>query len=82
MISVSCILALGLFSSAVGTDFYEGEDFSDVKRLQREFGSYEERHSLVKSELSKRSAGLNEQTCTALPGVESTLQNNTHSAGM
>ncbi|KAI4826839.1 hypothetical protein KUCAC02_030270 [Chaenocephalus aceratus] len=76
MISVSGILALGLFWSALGT---EGDNLSGLSRLQREFGSDEERHSLEKSELSKRSAGLNEQTCTALHGVESTLQNSTHS---
>ncbi|KAK5872729.1 hypothetical protein PBY51_013403 [Eleginops maclovinus] len=76
MISVSSILALGLFWSALGT---EGENLSGLRRLQRKFGSDEERHGLEKSELSKRSAGLNEQTCTALHGVESTLQNNTHS---
>ena len=76
MISVSGVLALGLFWSALGT---EGDNLSGLRRLQREFGSDEERHSLEKSELSKRSAGLNEQTCTALHGVESTLQNSTHS---
>ncbi|KAK5912754.1 hypothetical protein CesoFtcFv8_002594 [Champsocephalus esox] len=76
MISVSGILALGLFWSALGT---EGDNLSGLSRLQREFGSDEEQHSLEKSELSKRSAGLNEQTCTALHGVESTLQNSTHS---
>ena len=75
MVSVCCILALGLFSSALCR---EGEKASDVKRLQPEFSSDEQRLSLNKSEVSKRSAGLNEQTCTGFPGVESTLPNNTH----
>eukprot|EP00064_Thunnus_orientalis_P004242 superscaffoldBa00000380_g4253 len=75
MVSVCCILALGLFSTALGR---EGEKASDVKRLQSEFSSDEQRLSLNKSDLSKRSAGLNEQTCTGFPGVESILPNNTH----
>ncbi|XP_051269826.1 sortilin isoform X2 [Dicentrarchus labrax] len=66
---VSCVLALGLFWSALGTDFHEGENVVRDK----------ERHGLEKSELAKSSAGLNEQTCTALPGVEAALLNNTHS---
>ncbi|XP_068171159.1 sortilin-like isoform X2 [Antennarius striatus] len=70
MISVSWILALGLFSCALATD---------SMRLRRELGSDEERHRLKNSELSKRSADLNEQTCTALSGAETTLKNNTHS---
>ncbi len=78
MNSVSCILALGLFSFALSADFHEGGNLSDV-RLQRRFGSDEQRRSVGRSELSKRSAGLNEQTCTALPGAEAALQNNTHS---
>lgn len=72
------ILALGLFSSTLGTDLHE-EEKSDLKRLQADFGTDVERHSLDKSGLSKRSAGLNEQTCTALPGVEAALQKDTHS---
>ncbi|XP_045884987.1 sortilin-like isoform X1 [Micropterus dolomieu] len=79
MMSVSCILALGLFSSALGTGFHVGEKLSGLTRLQRDFGGDEERRSLEKSDLWKRSAGLNEPTCTGLPGVESTLHNNTHS---
>ncbi|XP_044204141.1 sortilin-like isoform X1 [Thunnus albacares] len=75
MVSVCCILALGLFSTALSR---EGEKASDVKRLQSEFSSDEQRLSLNKSDLSKRSAGLNEQTCTGFPGVESILPNNTH----
>ncbi|KAM7401894.1 hypothetical protein PAMP_017171 [Pampus punctatissimus] len=67
MISMSCILALGLFSCAL---------CRDVKRQQTELNTDED--SLEKSELIKRSAGLNEQTCTSFPGVESSLQNNTH----
>lgn len=57
MISVSCILSLGLFCSALCRDFSGDE---------------------MKSEISKRNAGLNEQTCTSFPGVESTLQNSSH----
>ncbi|GAA6215882.1 sortilin-like [Lates japonicus] len=79
MISASCILALGLLScAALGRDLQGGEKLSGLKRLQRESGGDEEPHSLERSDLSKRSAGLNGQTCTALPGVESALQNNTH----
>lgn len=79
MISVSCILALGVLSSGLGVDFHEGEHFAD---LQSQFGSDEETQSLEKSKSPwKRSSttGLNEQTCTTLPGVDSVLQNNTHS---
>lgn len=79
MISVCCILALGLFSSALGRDFQGGENVSGLKRLRREFKSDAVRRSLEKSDLWKRSSGLNEQTCTALPDIESTLQNSTHS---
>lgn len=79
MSTVSCILALGLFYCALGAHFQEDEKMSAVRRLQRELGSDEERHSSERTELSKRSAGLNEQTCTALPGVEATLHNNSHS---
>lgn len=79
MVSVSCVLALGLFSSALGAGFPGGEKLSGLKRLQGEFGSDEERRGLEKSEVSKRSAGLNEQTCTGLSGAEAALQNNTHS---
>ncbi|CAB1425788.1 unnamed protein product [Pleuronectes platessa] len=46
--------------------------------LHREFVRRDvEPQSFQRSELSKRSAGLNEQTCTALPG-DPTLSNNTH----
>nr|XP_046240161.1 sortilin-like [Scatophagus argus] len=79
MIAVSCILAFGLFSCALGTGIQEEENVPNLKWLQREFGSDEEQHSLGRSEVSKRSAGLNGQTCTALSGIEATLQNNTHS---
>ncbi|XP_039971651.1 sortilin-like [Xiphias gladius] len=79
MTSVSCVLALGLLSSAaLGSVFQAGENPSGLKRLHTEFGRDEEPHSLERSDLSKRRAGLNGQTCTALPGVESALQNNTH----
>ncbi|XP_005924733.1 sortilin [Haplochromis burtoni] len=77
MISASCILALGLFSSALGKHQYEGGKFSHLRRLQGELGGDEERLIPERKELPKRSAGLNEQTCTALPGVESALLNDT-----
>lgn len=72
------ILALGLFSSSLGSDLHEGQK-SDLKRLRAEFGSDAGRHSLDKSGLLERSAGLNEKTCTAAPGVEAALQKDTHS---
>lgn len=75
MNSVSCILALGLLSSALGGHQQQGEKLSDVRG---EFGDDEERHVLERTKLSKSSAGLNEQTCTALAGVESVLLNSTH----
>lgn len=68
MLSVCCLLAFGLLSSALD----EG-NLSGVKRLRRDIGGLE------KSDLFKRSAGLNEQTCTALPGTESALHNSTNS---
>nr|XP_020448516.1 sortilin-like isoform X2 [Monopterus albus] len=74
MVLVFCVLALGLFSSALGSDYQDGENFTDMNRLRREFG----RQSLEKSDLSKRSAGLNEQTCTFVPAAESALQDDTH----
>ncbi|KAG7238326.1 hypothetical protein INR49_031037 [Caranx melampygus] len=79
MFSALCVVALGLMSSAArGRGLREGESLSGLHRLHREFGLDEEPHSLERSELSKRSAGLNGQTCTALAGVESSLHNNTH----
>ncbi|XP_067361736.1 sortilin-like isoform X3 [Channa argus] len=76
MMSMSCVLALGLFWSALGTDFQEEVKMSGLNRLLRAVD--EERRSLETSNLSKRSTGLNEQTCTALPAIESTLQNSTN----
>ncbi|XP_074532895.1 sortilin-like [Halichoeres trimaculatus] len=73
------ISALCCFQCAVSTDFLSGEKLSDERRLQGEFGSDVEPQGLEKSELWKRSVGLNEQTCTDMTGVESTLKNNTHS---
>lgn len=73
MISISCILALGLFLSALGRDFHMEEIAPGVKRLQREFGTFKVRRSL-----EKRNAGLNEQTCTTLADTESVLQNSSH----
>uniref|UniRef100_A0A7N6A6V6 VPS10 domain-containing protein n=1 Tax=Anabas testudineus TaxID=64144 RepID=A0A7N6A6V6_ANATE len=74
MLSVSCILALGLFSCAMGREHASG-----LRRLHGELGGDEVRRSLEKSELWTRSAGLNEPTCTALPDTEPALQNSTHS---
>lgn len=80
MFSALCVVALGLMSSAGarGRAPREGGSLSGLHRLHGELGSDEEPHSLERSELSKRSAGLNGQTCTALAGVESSLHNNTH----
>lgn len=72
---IRCILALGLFSSALGRHLQEGNDLSRVGRLP---GDAEERQSLERRELSRRSAGLNEQACTALSEVESALENSTN----
>ncbi|XP_032405441.1 sortilin-like [Xiphophorus hellerii] len=74
---IVCILALGLFSSALGRHLQDGSDLPRVRRLRGEPGDAEERRSVERRELSRRSAGLNEQTCTALRGVESALQNST-----
>ncbi|KAM4741606.1 sortilin-like [Anableps anableps] len=73
---ICCILTLGLFSSALGRHLQDGNDLSRVRRLH---GDAEKRHILERRELSRRSSGLNEQTCTALRGVESALQNSTSS---
>ncbi|KAG7494011.1 sortilin-like [Solea senegalensis] len=80
MISVSCMFALGLLSSAApGSGLPEAGSLSELRRLQRDFGRDVEPHSSEKSERFERSAGLNEQTCrAALPGAESNLRNNTH----
>ncbi|XP_076012568.1 sortilin-like isoform X2 [Genypterus blacodes] len=68
MIPLCCVLAaLCLFSSAFCRSFHAGEKFPG--------SSAEERRTL---ELWRRSADLNGQTCSPLPGTESTLQNNTH----
>uniref|UniRef100_UPI003AABE1D8 sortilin-like n=1 Tax=Centroberyx gerrardi TaxID=166262 RepID=UPI003AABE1D8 len=85
MLSICCIVALGLFSPVLGKDFHEGENFaggghrSFLKSLRpREFRSVGEPHSREHSDFSKRSAELNGQICTSLMGIESTLKNNTH----
>ncbi|KAK5610922.1 Sortilin [Crenichthys baileyi] len=74
---ICCVFVLGLFSSALGRHLQEGNGLSLVWRLHGEPGDAEERHGLERRELSGRSAGLNEQTCTALRGVDSALQNST-----
>lgn len=80
MILVRCVvLALWSLACAACTDLHEGQTASDPRRLRADFGGDEERRSLGKSGLSKRSAAVNEQTCPALPGVDATLQEDTHS---
>lgn len=81
-IMIFCILALGLFSSTLGRYHHRGEDSSRVRRLRGEFVGDEERGILESTELLKRSAGLDEQTCTALPGVEAALLNSTSSVSV
>ena len=79
MIPAGCILALGLLSSAaLGGDVRAAEAPSGPKTPRTEFGEDEEPRTLERSDVSKRRAGLNGPTCTALSGVESALQNNTH----
>ncbi|XP_061583663.1 sortilin-like isoform X1 [Cololabis saira] len=70
MITVSYILLLGLFSSAVAG---QGHSSPRFRRLRREFVD----EGLGRTLVSTRSAGLNEQTCTALPAAEAALLNNT-----
>lgn len=80
MILVRCVvLALWSFACAACTDLHEGQTASDPRRLRADFGGDEERRSLGESGLSKRSAAVNEQTCPALPEVDATLQEDTHS---
>ncbi|XP_038154064.1 sortilin-like [Cyprinodon tularosa] len=71
------ILVFGLFSSALGRHLQEGDGLSRVRRLREEAGDAGEPHSLERRELTRRSAGLNERTCTDLRGVEAALQNST-----
>ncbi|KAM4613400.1 sortilin-like [Polymixia lowei] len=85
MISITCIFALGLLFPIIAQDFHEGEYFAGggqrslVKTLRpRELRSVGGRSSLENSELSKRSAELNGQSCKTLLGIESALNNNTH----
>lgn len=71
------ILSLGLLASAFGSALLREE--KDVRRLHAEFGNDEGRRGSEGLGLSKRSTGLNEQTCTAPPGLEATLREDTHS---
>lgn len=71
------MLLLGLLSSGLGSALQREE--KEVRRLHAEFGNDEGRRTSESSGLSKRSAGLNEQTCTAPPGLEATLREDTHS---
>ncbi|XP_041639920.1 sortilin-like [Cheilinus undulatus] len=75
----SCILALCCLSCVLGTGMNPGQKLSNVNGLQGKFSRDEERHGAEKKELWRRSAGLNEQTCTEVAEAEATLQNNTHS---
>uniref|UniRef100_A0A3Q2QZJ4 Sortilin 1a n=1 Tax=Fundulus heteroclitus TaxID=8078 RepID=A0A3Q2QZJ4_FUNHE len=68
------ILMLGLFSSALGRHLQEG---TGSPRARRQPGDAEGRHSPERRELTRSSAGVNEETCTALRGVEAALQNST-----
>ncbi|KAF6720785.1 Sortilin [Oryzias melastigma] len=77
MIWVFCVLSLGVISPAVSRHAWNAEDSPGLKRFQRDFGAVEDRSVLESSVLSKRSAGLNDQTCTPLLGVEAALLNNT-----
>lgn len=71
------ILSLGLLSSALGSALLREE--KDARRLQTEFGNDEGPRTSEGSLLSKGSAGLNEKTCTAPPGLEASLREDTHS---
>ncbi|XP_056886189.1 sortilin-like [Takifugu flavidus] len=71
------ILSLGLLSSALGSALQREE--KDARRLQTEFGNDEGPRTSEGSLLSKGSPGLNEKTCTAPPGLEATLREDTHS---
>ncbi|TNM88455.1 hypothetical protein fugu_004709 [Takifugu bimaculatus] len=71
------ILSLGLLSSALGSALQREE--KDARRLQTEFGNDEGPRTSEGSLLSKGSSGLNEKTCTAPPGLEATLREDTHS---
>uniref|UniRef100_A0A1A7YKW9 Sortilin 1a n=1 Tax=Iconisemion striatum TaxID=60296 RepID=A0A1A7YKW9_9TELE len=70
MNSTCYYLALGLLSLALGRYQQEGNGLSRVRRLQT---------GRLVPERTEHSGGLNEQTCTALYGVESALLNNTSS---
>ncbi|KAF7208428.1 sortilin isoform X2 [Nothobranchius furzeri] len=68
MNSVCYFLALGLLSPVLGRYQQEASGLSRVRRQQS---------ARLVSERTEHSGGLNEQTCTALHGVESALLNNT-----
>lgn len=75
MIVVRCVvLALWSIGSAACTDLRVGHTAPGARRQRADFGSDEEPRSV-----STRSAGVNEQTCPALPGVDATLREDTHS---
>ncbi|XP_035486895.2 sortilin isoform X1 [Scophthalmus maximus] len=85
MISVCCVLVLGLSSCAApGSGFLEagggGGGGGGGRRLQqpREFARDVEPHRPERTDRSERSAGLNGQTCAAPAAAESSLRNNTH----
>ncbi|CAF96816.1 unnamed protein product [Tetraodon nigroviridis] len=71
------ILSLGLLASALGSALQR--EATGVRRLHTEFGADGGRRGPEGSALSRRSAGLNEQTCAAPIGLEATLREDTHS---
>lgn len=77
MVVVRClVLALCSIATAACADPREGRTTPGARRRQRaDFGSDAERRRSV----STRSAGVNEQTCPASPGVDATLREDTHS---
>ncbi|XP_019941905.2 sortilin-like [Paralichthys olivaceus] len=79
MSSACCVLGLGLLLSCAARGFPQAAGGAGGAGGSREFFRRDvEPQSFQRSELSKRSAGLNEQSCTALPGGDPTLSNNTH----
>lgn len=76
MISLCCVLALGLLSPALGRERAEGDGASRLRTLQRE------RLVSDRTEVSARRRALKEPTCTALRGLESALLNDTSSVSV
>ncbi|CAN9512311.1 unnamed protein product [Ophioblennius macclurei] len=76
MISVSCVVVLGLFSCALGR--HEPQDGGEQQQQQQRLAADEERRVSEGTEPWRRGAALNEQTCTDFSGAESTLLNSTN----